>query len=79
VIILNKLGDVVSTPEDANFIVITYLNESFERRYGVNSSNIEISILDVDNKPVMYTKVTSLSKSDENFFYFPTKTAKSVK
>lgn len=79
VIILNKLGDVVSTPEDANFIVITYLNESFERRYGENSSNIEISILDIDNRPVMYTKVTSMSKSDENFFYFPTKTAKSVK
>lgn len=79
VIIVNKLGVIVDKPEKADFIVLTKLSESYEKLYGENSSDIEISILAKDNRPIMWTKVTAVSSSDENFFYFPSKTAKPVK
>lgn len=79
VIIVNKFGEIVDNPEKANFIILTSLTESYEKIFGENKSDIEISILSKDNKPIMWTRVTAVSKSDENFFYFPSKTAKSVK
>jgi len=79
IIIVNDFGMVVNNPKDADYIILTSLNESYEKFFGENSSNIEITVLSKDNKPIMWTKVTAVSKSDENFFYFPSKQAKSVK
>lgn len=79
VIIVNKVGEVVHDPKKADFIIFTSVSESFEKKFGENSVDMEISILDKSNKPIMFTKVKAISRSDENFFYFPAKSAKSVK
>lgn len=79
VIIVNKLGEIVDDPKKADFIVITSVFESFEKKFGENSVDMEISMLDKSNKPIMFTRVKTVSRSDDNFFYFPSKSAKSVK
>ncbi|MCX8084652.1 MAG: hypothetical protein N3C60_07030 [Calditerrivibrio sp.] len=79
VIIANRLGEIVQKPEKADFIILVSLVESYEKLFGENSSDIEMTILSKDNRPIMWTKVTAVSKSDENFFYYPSKSAKSVK
>lgn len=79
VIMLNNVGNIVDDPKKADFIVITSIVESFEKKFGENNVDIEISMLDKSNKPIMFTRVKAVSRSDENFFYFPGKSAKSVK
>lgn len=79
IIIANKLGEIVNDYKKADFIIMTSFVESYEKVFGENSVDIEISVVDKDNRPIMFTRVTSVSKSDANFFYFPTKAAKPVK
>jgi|Wag4MinimDraft_11_1082651.scaffolds.fasta_scaffold00037_19 hypothetical protein len=75
---LNKLGTITDSPEKADIIVVTNIENSFNRNYGENFSKVSITFFKPDNTIVFYTKVKSVSRSDRNFFYHPTKKARPV-
>ena len=74
----NKLGNITENPDAANFHLVTKVKESFQTDYGKNTSYIEITLVDSNNRPYFFTNIKMISKSDENFFYFPRKEAKPV-
>jgi hypothetical protein len=74
----NKFGHITENSEAANYHLVTKVKESFNSYYGKNSSYVEITLVDSNNKPFFFTNVKMISKSDNNFFYFPRKGAKPV-
>ena len=62
----------------ADFILMTTIAESPERRTGTNSSVISISIMEQDERAVFHSNVVVNSKSDKNFYYYPSKAARPV-
>ncbi|ADD69241.1 hypothetical protein Dacet_2481 [Denitrovibrio acetiphilus DSM 12809] len=74
-----KYGVPVSDPEDAEYIVVSTIRESLDKSYGTNYSQITFSIVDKFDYPVYLASIRVESKSDRNFWYFPTKKAKPVR
>ncbi len=75
---VNKFGNITENENAANFHLVTKVKESFQNNYGKNTSYIEITLVDSNNRPYFFTNVKMASESDENFFYFPRKEAKPV-
>lgn len=76
---LNGYGISVEHLEDADYIIMANVEESFERVFGTNTSSVTITILEPDETVVYYSKVDVKSSSDKNFYYYPSKSAKPVK
>jgi len=74
-----KYGIPVSNPQDAEYIVVTNIRESLSKTYGLNYSEVSLSIMDKFDIPVYMASVRVESKSDRNFWYYATKKAKPVK
>jgi len=75
---LAKYGVPVSSPNDAEYIVVTNIRESLSKTYGTNYSEIALSIVDKFDIPAYTAFVRVESKSDRNFWYYATKSAKPV-
>jgi len=76
---IGKYGIPVSNVADAEYIVLTNVRESLSKRYGVNYSEVAFSIVDKLDIPVYLASIRVESRSDRNFWYYPTKEAKPVK
>ncbi len=76
---LAKYGVPVSNPADAEYIVVTNVRESLSKTYGLNYSEISLSIVDKLDIPTYVASIRVESKSDRNFWYYATKRAKPVK
>ncbi|PLX67829.1 MAG: hypothetical protein C0603_06825 [Denitrovibrio sp.] len=75
---LAKYGVPVSNPADAEYIVVTNVRESLSKTYGLNYSEISLSIVDKLDIPTYAASIRVESKSDRNFWYYATKRAKPV-
>ncbi len=75
---MNNFAVVTDDIAKADFILMTTIAESPERRMGENSSVISISIMEQDERAVFYSNVVVRSRSDKNFYYYPSKAAKPV-
>ena len=74
----NKFGEITESHKTANYHLVAKVKETLNSSFNKNSSYIEITLLDINNKPYFFTKVKMISKSDRNFFYFPRKESKPV-
>jgi hypothetical protein len=75
---IGKYGIPVTRFQDAEYIVVTNIDESLSKRYGTNYSEVNLSIVDKMDIPVYAASVRVESKSDRNFWYYPTKEARPV-
>lgn len=75
---LNNFAVVTDDIEKADFVLMTTVAESPERRRGTNSSVVSISIMEKSERAVFYSTIRINSKSDENFYYYPSKAARPV-
>lgn len=75
---LNNFAVVTEDIEKADFVLMTTVAESPERRRGTNSSVVSISIMEKNERAVFYSNIRINSKSDENFYYYPSKSARPV-
>lgn len=75
---INNFGRVVQDIEEADFIVMAQVDESVQRNFGTNWSRLNVTIMEKDETPVFFAYLRSESRSDRNFFYFPTKEARPV-
>ncbi len=75
----NNYGYTVDSPNKADYIIVVDVAESPQTVHGKNSSAIALTILEPDETPVFFTKTTVISKSDSNFYYQPSKSARPVK
>lgn len=78
IISLNKLGTISNSAEDADYILVLKIDDNVSKYFGKNFTYVEISIFDANKNLVTFSSVNVYSKSDENFFYFPSKPAKPV-
>lgn len=76
---VGKYGIPVSNPDDAEYIIVTNIRESLSKSYGLNYSEIALSIVDKLDIPAYVATIRVESKSDRNFWYYATKKAKPVK
>ena len=75
---MNNFAVITNDISKADFILMTTIAESPERRTGTNSSVISISIMEQDERAVFHSNVVVNSKSDKNFYYYPSKAARPV-
>lgn len=75
---MNNFAKITDDVSKADFIVMVNIAESPDRRIGTNMSAISLSIMEQDERPVFYNAVKVMSKSDKNFYYYPSKSAKPV-
>lgn len=75
---LNNYAVITNDIEKADFILMTNVAESPERRRGTNYSAVSISIMEQNERPVFYSMIKVKSSSDENFYYYPSKAARPV-
>lgn len=75
---INNFAVVTEDIEKADFVLMTTVAESPERRRGTNSSVVSISIMEKNERAVFYSNIRINSKSDENFYYYPSKSARPV-
>lgn len=73
-----KYGIPVSSPMDAEYIVVANIRESLSKTYGVNYSEVSFSIVDKFDSPIYLADIRVESKSDRNFWFYPTKKARPV-
>ena len=78
-LLMNNFAQVTNDLEKADFVLMASIDESPERRTGTNYSVISLSIMEKDERAVFYSNVVVNSKSDKNFYYYPSKAAKPVK
>ena len=76
---LNNYGYTVKTPDEADYIIVVDVTESPQVTYGKNKSVISITIMEPDETPVFFTRTAVISKSDSNFYYQPSKSARPIK
>ena len=76
---LNNYGKVTDELASANYVIMVDVMESPEKSFGTNTSNIALTIMEKDETPVLYVNAFVTSKSDKNFYYWPSKTARPVK
>ena len=75
---MNNFAVITNDISKADFILMATIAESPERRTGTNSSVISISIMEQNERAVFYSNVVVNSKSDKNFYYYPSKAARPV-
>lgn len=75
---MNNFAVITNDISKADFILMTTIAEPPERRTGTNSSVISISIMEQDERAVFHSNVVVNSKSDKNFYYYPSKAARPV-
>ena len=78
-ILMNNFAIVTNDISKADFVLMATITESPERTLGTNFSNVQVSILDVNEKPVFLSSIQLKSSSDRNFYYHPSKSARPVK
>ena len=76
---MNNLAKITDNIEAADYVLMARISESGEVWHGKNYSNINITIMEKNETPVFYTTVNVISKSDKNFYYYPSKSARPVK
>lgn len=72
---LSGFGKPVEQIQNADYIIVTRIKESIEKGYDKNSSTVSMSIMTKSDIPVFTTTIMMESKSDINFWYYPTKRA----
>lgn len=72
---LSKLGRVTDKIQQADYIIVSRINEGVQRSYDKNSSTVVLSIMTKSDIPVFSSVITLESKADINFWYYPTKNA----
>ncbi|MGA1863328.1 hypothetical protein OWM07_10645 [Deferribacter thermophilus] len=75
-ITMNKFSLITNNLNEADYIAFTFVKGSLTKNVGENFSEINLTIFDKKENVVFYSKVKGVSKSDENFWYYPTKSAK---
>lgn len=75
---MNRFATIVTDPEKADYILRIDIDESYERRIGENFSKIRMSIMEKNETTVFYSSIDIISKSDRNFYYYPSKSARPV-
>lgn len=76
---MNNFATTVSDVANADYVLRLDIDESPERRIGENFSKIKITIMEKNESPVFYASIDIISKSDRNFYYYPSKAALPVK
>lgn len=76
---MNNFAATVSDVANADYVLRLDIDESPERRIGENFSKIKITIMEKNESPVFYASIDIISKSDRNFYYYPSKAARPVK
>ncbi len=76
---MNNFAKTTDDIETADYVLTAYISESPEVWHGKNYSAINMTIMEKNENPVFYTKVNVISKSDKNFYYHPSKSARPVK
>ncbi|BAI81601.1 conserved hypothetical protein [Deferribacter desulfuricans SSM1] len=75
-IIFNRFALVTEDINEADYVVFANLKSSLDKSFGENFSQITISVYDKNENIVFYSVVKGISVSDDNFWYYPTKSAK---
>lgn len=75
---MNRYATIVTDPEKADYILRIDIDESYERRIGENFSKIRMTIMEKNETTVFYSSIDIISKSDRNFYYYPSKSARPV-
>lgn len=78
-ILMNNFAIVTDDVNKADFVLVANITESPERTMGSNFSNVSVSIMDINEKPVFISSIQTKSSSDRNFYYHPSKSARPVK
>lgn len=76
---MNHFATPVTDMGKADYILRIDIDESPERRIGENFSKIQMTIMEKNESPVFYSSIDIVSKSDRNFYYYPSKAARPVK
>lgn len=76
---MNNFATPVADIAKADYILRLDIDESTERRIGENFSRIQVTIMEKNESPVFYSTINIISKSDRNFYYYPSKSARPVK
>ncbi|MGE4498038.1 MAG: hypothetical protein AB7E48_09170 [Deferribacterales bacterium] len=72
---LSKLGRVTDKIQQADYIIVSRINEGVQRSYDKNSSTVVLSIMTKSDIPVFSSVITLESRADSNFWYYPAKNA----
>ena len=76
---MNNFAKITEDIETADYVLFAEVAESPEVWNGTNYSIINLSIMEKNETPVFFTKAKVISKSDRNFYYHPSKSARPVK
>ncbi|KAA0258770.1 hypothetical protein FHQ18_02150 [Deferribacter autotrophicus] len=77
-IVINKFAQIAVDEKSADYILVANIVDSPQMVIGKNFSKLEITIFDREGNVAYFSKISGYSKSDENFWYFPSKRAKPV-
>jgi hypothetical protein len=78
-LLFNNYGTVTEYVEAADYIIMVNVMESPQVMMGTNRTSISVSIMQQDETPVFHAATSVMSKSDKNFYYYPSKEARPVK
>lgn len=78
-ILMNNYAKITNDVETADYVLFAKISESPEVWNGKNFSNIDITIMERNEMPVFFSNVKVESKSDKNFYYRLSKSARPVK
>ncbi len=78
-LMLNSFAIPVNNIEDADYVIRVDISESPDRHIGKNFAGLALTIMEINENPVFYTNIKITSKSDKNFYYYPSKSARPVK
>ncbi len=76
---MGKYAIPVDDINQAEYIAVMNVKESFEKRHGTNSSNVSFSIMNKLDMPIFISSVRVESSSDRNFWYYSEKDALPVR
>ncbi|MBQ3033679.1 MAG: hypothetical protein IJD28_04815 [Deferribacterales bacterium] len=76
---MNNFAKITDDIETTDYVLFADISESPEVWNGTNYSKINMTIMERNETPVFYTKINVTSKSDKNFYYHPSKSARPVK
>ncbi|MGE4318875.1 MAG: hypothetical protein AB7E96_08225 [Deferribacterales bacterium] len=76
---MGKYAIPVDDINQADYIAVMNIRESFERRHGTNFSSVSFSIMNKLDMPVFISSVRVESSSDRNFWYYSEKDARPVR
>ncbi len=76
---MNNFAKITDDLENADYVLFAKIAESPEIWNGKNYSNIDITIMERNENPVFFSNIHIESKSDKNFYYRLSKSARPVK